>query len=221
MSKVIIFGLKEMAEIAHYYLTNDSDHEVVAFCEYKENLQGNERFLTLPVIAFETVEKMYPIDEYKFFAPMNSEQMNTVREKVYYAIKEKGYAMITYISSKATIYTDDIGDNCFIQSGNIFHPFTKIGNNVMMWSFNLVAHHGVVKDHVTFASHVAMADNCVIGENSYLGTNSTLRNGIVLAKGTLVGLATTISRNTEEWSVYLGNPAKKIGNNISKSILKI
>src|SRR5690606_42031951 len=116
MSKVIIFGLKEMAEIAHYYLTNDSDHEVVAFCDYKENLKENEKFLNLPVIAFETVEEMYPIDEYKFFAPMNSEQMNTVREKVYYAIKEKGYPMITYISSKATIYTDDIGDNCFIRS---------------------------------------------------------------------------------------------------------
>lgn len=221
MSKVIIFGMKQMAEVAHYYLTNDSDDEVVAFCDYKENLPQGEKFLNLPVIAFEEVELKYPTNEYSFFAPMNSEKMNTEREKVYYAIKEKGYKMITYISSKATIHTDDIGENCFIQDGNIFHPFTKIGNNVMMWSFNLIAHHGVVKDHVTFASHVAMADNCVIGENSYLGTNSTLRNGIVLAKGTLVGLATTISRNTEEWSVYMGNPAKRIGKNISKSILKI
>ena len=78
-----------------------------------------------------------------------------------------------------------------------------------------------LKDHVTFASHVALAAHCTVGENSYLGTNSTVRDGTILAKGTLVGLGTTIIKNTEEWSVYVGNPAKKIGNNISKSILKI
>ena len=129
--------------------------------------------------------------------------------------------MISYISSKAVMYNSKIGDNCFIQAGNVLHPFTKIGNNVMLWSSNLVGHHGEIKDHVTFASHVAMAGNCTIGENSYLGTNSTIRDGITLAKGTLVGMATAITKNTEEWSVYMGNPAKKIGKNISKSILKI
>ena len=221
MAKVIIFGLGEMAKIAHYYLENDSVHDVIAFCINDKSLPDEKYFRNLPIIAFETVEELYPCTKYDFFAPMSSEKMNTAREEVYYSIKKKGYQMISYISSKAVMYNSEIGDNCFIQAGNILHPFTKIGNNVMLWSGNLVGHHGEIKDHVTFASHVAMAGNCVIGENSYLGTNSTLRDGITLAKGTLVGLATTITKNTEEWSVYLGNPAKKIGKNISKSILKI
>ena len=55
----------------------------------------------------------------------------------------------------------------FIQAGNILHPFTKIGNNVMLWSGNLVGHYSKIKDHITFVSHVAMATNCIIGENSY------------------------------------------------------
>ena len=38
----------------------------------------------------------------------------------------------------------------------------------MLWSTNLVGHHGEIKDHVTFASHVAMVGNCIVGENSYL-----------------------------------------------------
>lgn len=221
MSKVIIFGIGDMAEIAHYYLENDSEHEVVAFCVYKKHLPSQKYYKGLPIKDFETIENDYPFTENKFFAPMSSEKMNTIREEVYYSIKNKGYQMISYISSKAVMYNSEIGDNCFIQAGNVLHPFTKIGNNVMLWSSNLVGHHGEIKDHVTFASHVAMAGNCIIGENSYLGTNSTLRDGINLAKGTLVGLATAITKNTEEWSVYLGNPAKKIGKNISKSILKI
>ena len=147
--------------------------------------------------------------------------MNTIRERVYYNIKSKGYQLINYISSKAITSNAKFGDNCFIQAGNILQPFTTIGNNVMLWSSNLVAHHSLVKDHVTFASHVALAARCTVGENSYLGTNSTIRDGTILAKGTLVGLGTTITKNTEEWGLYIGNPAKKIGNGISKSILKI
>ena len=68
---------------------------------------------------------------------------------------------------------------------------------------------------------MVLSAHCTVGQNTYLGTNSTIRDGTILAEGTLVGLGTTITKDTEDWSVYIGNPAKKIGNNISKSILKI
>lgn len=221
MAKVIIFGSGSLAELAHFYLTNDSEHEVVAFCDFKKLINSVKKFKDIPIISFDKVEEEYSPKDYYFFAPINSEKMNTVKEEIYNLIKNKGYKMISYISSKTINYSSKIGENCFIQAGNVIHPFTEIGNNVTLWSSNLVAHKGIIKDHVTFASHVAMAAECVIGENSYLGTNSTIRDGITIAKGTLIGLATVISKNTEEWSVYMGNPARKIGNNISKSILKI
>jgi hypothetical protein len=31
MSRVIVFGLRDFASLAHFYLTHDSEHEVVAF----------------------------------------------------------------------------------------------------------------------------------------------------------------------------------------------
>ncbi len=36
MSIVIIFGLRTMASLAHFYLTEDSPHEVVAFTVTQE-----------------------------------------------------------------------------------------------------------------------------------------------------------------------------------------
>ena len=222
MAKVIIFGCAKFAELAHYYLTTDSEHEVVAFCVNKNYLPKEKLFNSLPIVAFENVEELYPTKEYSFFAPVTAAKMNTIKEDIYYSIKKKGYDLISYISSNANIANNvTVGDNCFIQEANTIGPFSKIGNNVMLWASNYVAHHGVIKDHVTFASEVAVAGDCVIGENSYLGTNSTIRDGITLAKGTLVGIATVIVKNTDEWSVYLGNPARKIGNGISKSILKL
>ena len=50
----------------------------------------------------------------------------------------------------------------------------------------------------------------VIGRHSIVGTNSIVFPGVVLAQGTSVGAHSMITRSTEEWSVYFGNPAKRI-----------
>jgi acetyltransferase-like isoleucine patch superfamily enzyme len=49
-----------------------------------------------------------------------------------------------------------------------------------------------------------------IGRHSIVGTNSLIFPGVVLAEGTAVGAHSMITRSTDEWSVYFGNPATRI-----------
>jgi len=209
MAKVIVFGVLDTAELAHYYLTHDSEHEVVAFTINREYIQ-NESFKNLPVVAFEDVETLFPPQEYSFFAPMTGRNMNRNRESIYNAAKAKGYQFISYISSKATLFNNVIGDNCFILEDNTIQPFTTIGNNVVMWSGNHIGHHGQIKDHVFFTSHVVLSGHCLVESYSFFGVNSTIRDYTSIAQGTLVGMASAITKETEEWGIYIGNPAKKV-----------
>lgn len=209
MSKIIIFGIQDFAELAHYYLENDSEHEVVAFCVNKEYLPEKLEFKGLPIVEFEQVEKQFPTSEFKFFAPMSPTKMNRLRESIYNDIKAKGYEMISYISSRATIYNNTIGDNCFILEDNTIQPFTKIGNNVVLWSGNHIGHHGIIEDHVMFTSHVVMSGHCKIEKYSTLGVNSTIRDGITISEGTFIAMGACIVKSTEPWSLYKGNPAVK------------
>ena len=220
MANVIIFGTNDYAELAHYYITNDTEHTVVAFSVNTQYLPENAIYRNLPIVAFETIEKVFSPIEFSFFAPMAPVKMNTSRENIYHNIREKGYKMISYISSKATIFENTIiGDNCFILEDNTIQPFTAIGNNVVLWSGNHIGHHSTIGNHVTFTSHVVMSGHCVIGDNCFLGVNATLRDGIHLAKGTLVAMAAAVTKSTEEWGVYVGNPAKKIEGKLSSSML--
>jgi len=209
MAKVIIFGVLDTAELAHYYLTHDSEHEVAAFTVNREYIQ-EEQFKELPVVAFEDVENLFPPGEYSFFAPMTGRNMNRNRENIYNEAKAKGYPFISYISSRATIFDNEIGENCFILEDNTIQPFTTIGNNVVMWSGNHIGHHGQIKDHVFFTSHVVLSGHCVVESYSFFGVNSTIRDYTSIAQGTLVGMASAITKETEEWSIYVGNPAKKV-----------
>jgi sugar O-acyltransferase (sialic acid O-acetyltransferase NeuD family) len=210
MAKVIVFGVLDTAELAHYYLTHDSEHEIVAFTINRQYIQ-DESFKGLPVVAFEDIETLFPPAEYSFFAPMTGRNMNRNRENIYNEAKAKGYQFISYISSRATIFDRGlIGDNCFILEDNTIQPFTTVGNNVVMWSGNHIGHHGQIKDHVFFTSHVVLSGHCVVESYSFFGVNSTIRDYTTIAQGTLVGMASAITRETEEWGIYIGNPAKKV-----------
>lgn len=49
-----------------------------------------------------------------------------------------------------------------------------------------------------------------IGRHSIVGTSSLIFPGVVLAEGTAVGALSVVTRSTEPWSIYVGNPAKRI-----------
>ena len=68
MAKVVVFGVGQIAELAHFYLTNDSDHEVVAFTVDNEFLE-NDSFHNLPVVDYEGLIEKYPPAEYGSKSP--------------------------------------------------------------------------------------------------------------------------------------------------------
>ncbi|MFC0183593.1 sugar O-acyltransferase, sialic acid O-acetyltransferase NeuD family [Pseudarcicella hirudinis] len=209
MAKVVVFGTALVGELAHFYLTTDSPHEIVAFTVEREYLK-EETFKGLPVVPFEDVVSLYPPSEYKFFAPLSERKMNQIRARVYADAKEKGYEFISYISSKATVLTDKIGENCFILEDNTIQPFVEIGNNVVLWSGNHIGHHGVIKDHVYFTSHVVLSGRCIVEPYCFFGVNATIRDGVHLGEGTLIAMGANLTaKKTEDWSIWKGNPAQK------------
>ncbi len=210
MAKVLIWGLEDFAELAHFYLTHDSDHEVSAFCVDREFLNGTSRYRHLPVVAFEDVSGSYPPGEYSFLAPMSHRRMNNDRKQVFHRIQDKGYELISYVSSKATVFPETtIGRNCFILEDNTIQPFVRIGDNVVLWSGNHLGHHSEIRDHVFFSSHVVLSGHCRVESRCFLGVNSTIRDGLCIAEGSLVGMGAVVTRDTEPWGVYTGSPARK------------
>lgn len=207
-SRIVIFGTLDTAELAHWYLENDSPYSTAAFTVNKEYMT-TDRFKDRPVVPFEELEQHYPPSEYRLFAPMTGVKMNNIRKKIYEEGKAKGYDFISYVSSKATVCDNEIGENCFILEDNTLQPFTKIGNNVVMWSGNHIGHHGIIEDHVFFTSHVVLSGHCHVKERAWFGVNSTVRDYTTIGEGSLIGMGALITKDTEPNGLYIGAPAKK------------
>ena len=211
MSKVVIFGASQWAELAHFYLTHDSPHDIVGFTLDRDYLQESE-FKGLPIVPFEDLEQHFAPAEYKLFIPISFKRMNHARADKYYDARRRGYQLISYVSSRATVFPGFVcGDNCFILEDNTIQPFVKIGSNVVLWSGNHIGHHSVIKDHVMITSQVVISGACTIEEYSFLGVNSTVRDETVIARESLIGMDVTILKDTSEFQVYKARGSEPAG----------
>lgn len=208
MKELVLFGNGDYAEQAHYYLAKDSPWRVVAFCVTSDRLKSDS-FLGLPNRPFETIEADYPASRFAFFAPMSGRRMNRDRRAIFEQAKAKGYRLISYVSSRTILCDNAIGENCFILEGANIQPFVTIGDNTVVWCSSHIGHHSRVGSHVFVSSGVMISGRCQIGEHSYLSGNCVVDANIELAEGTLCGISSVISRNTESWGIYTGQPARK------------
>jgi sugar O-acyltransferase (sialic acid O-acetyltransferase NeuD family) len=208
MSRVVIFGAGDIARLAHFYFTRDSDHEVVAFA-VDAAFRTSESFLGLPLLDAETIAETYPPGDYAMFIGVGYAKMNSVRAGKYAHFKTAGYSLVSYVSSRCTYLSDSPpGDNCFILEDNTIQPFVTIGNDVTLWSGNHIGHDATIADHCFIASHVVLSGHVSVGESCFIGVNATIRNGVRIAAGTLVGAGAVIMKNTRPKSVYLGQRAE-------------
>jgi sugar O-acyltransferase (sialic acid O-acetyltransferase NeuD family) len=203
MSKqIVVFGVGQGAELAHFYITHDSPHDVAAFTVDRDYLDG-ERFHGLPVVAWEDLEATYPPSSFSLFVPISFKRMSHARADKLDEGKARGYEVVSYVNSKATTFADfECGENCFILEDNTIQPYVTIGRNVVMWSGNHIGHHTVIEDHVMITSQVVISGACRIGEHSFFGVNATVRDETVVGRETIVGAGTAIMADTEPFSVY-------------------
>jgi len=208
MSKLVIFGAGDIAKLAHFYFSNDSDHEVVAFTVHEKYLV-KDTFCGLSVIPFESVRDIAPPSEHSMFVALSYAKMNSIRTSVCSQAKEHGYQLESYISSRCTVLTDaTFGENCFILEDNTIQPFTQIGSNVTLWSGNHIGHDSVIEDNCFITSHVVVSGNCTIKNSCFIGVNATLRNSITVGERSLIGAGAVIMKDTPAESVWIPERTK-------------
>src|SRR5262245_31345823 len=114
MAQIVVFGVGQWAELAHFYFEHDSPHQVASFTVDQAFLK-QDSFKDLPVVPFEEVERHYPPDRFSMFIPLSFKKMNHLRADRYNSAKARGYQFVSYVSSKATTWPGfDCGENCFI-----------------------------------------------------------------------------------------------------------
>jgi sugar O-acyltransferase (sialic acid O-acetyltransferase NeuD family) len=204
--KLVLVGDRVFAEIAYEYFTHDSEYEVVAFSVERDYMRG-DRFMDLPMVPFESLADSYDPADHSVHVAITYLQFNRVRARLAEAARGEGFALASYVSSRAFVWRNvELGEHCFVFEDNTIQPFVRIGTNVVLWSGNHIGHHSRIGDNCFISSHVVVSGGVEVGDNSFLGVNSTLVNDISVGSDCWIGPSVTLTRNVEPGSFY--TPAK-------------
>lgn len=196
--KLVIGGDTAFAEIAYEYFTHDSEYEVVGFTVEQAYLERDTLF-GLPVVPFEQLGQHFVPSEHSVYVASVYTQLNRLRTRLSQEAKAKGYALASYVSSRAFVWSNvQLGEHCFIFEDNTVQPFVRVGNNVVMWSGNHIGHHSTIRDNCFISSHVVISGFVDVGENCFLGVNATIANNLGIGRDCWVGPGTSVLKDVPE-----------------------
>jgi sugar O-acyltransferase (sialic acid O-acetyltransferase NeuD family) len=199
---LVIVGDSAFAEVAYEYFTHDSPYRVVGFSVERAYLRRQALF-GLPVVPFEEVEAAFDPTTHSAFVAVIYTQMNRLRARLYRAVKAKGYAPASYVSSRAFVWRNAaLGEHCFIFENNVVQPFVRLGNNVVLWSGNHVGHHSTVGDNCFVSSHVVLSGFVTVGENCFFGVNSAVGNNVTVGRDCWVSPGVVLTQDAADGSLY-------------------
>ncbi len=204
LKNLIIFGTGEIGRLARYYFDNDSPYAVVGFTADDRYVEDTS-CCGLPLVPFSQVQNVFPPDTCAMHVALSYAKLNQTRAEKYYAAKEAGYNLASYVCSRSVFWDDlEMGDNCFILENQTIQPTVAIGSNVMIWSGNHIGHGSVVGDHTYISSHVCLSGHSVIGTHCFFGVNSATKDFIAVGDRVFVTMGSIVTADVEDGGVVLG-----------------
>jgi chloramphenicol O-acetyltransferase type B len=161
------------------------------------------------------------------YAMLNS--LKRIRNIIYRKILYRKYQISPgfHLGKGVRLYAKQmlkIGENFYIGRGSLIETDCIIGNNVIFG--NRVAIVGKYDHHyqqvgvpIRLASAIRDKDyswkglslTTVIGNDVWVGYGATIMQGVTINDGAIIAAGAIVTKDVESYSIYAGNPAKKIG----------
>jgi sugar O-acyltransferase (sialic acid O-acetyltransferase NeuD family) len=203
MKSIVLFGTGKIAEVLLYFFRHHSDYTVVA-CTVDQAFLSRDSWNGLPVVAFETIEHVYPPDKHSMFIALGYQELNALRARKCAEAKSKGYSLISYVHPQAGLPQDcEYGENCFVMNHVMIHPRVRIGHNVFVWSGAMIGHHSTIGDHCWLTSCANISGVVSVGKSCFFAVNATVAHNVVVGEECFVGANALITKCTGDRQVFL------------------
>lgn len=199
--KLVIFGVGELAEVAHYYFAHEAGRSIAAFT-VDDAYMDRDTVAGVPVVPWSEVSRRFPADQHDVFVAIGYSRVNALRADRVAAVSTAGYRLASFLHSRAVVWDGFVlRENTFILEHNTLQPFVQVGRNVIIWSGNHIGHHSVVEDGCYLASHAVISGGVQIGQESFVGVNVTIRDHVTVGRRCVLGAGVVVLSHLPDESV--------------------
>lgn len=143
------------------------------------------------------------------------------REVLYEKVKNAGFSLATIIPPQIPVLTGTkIGEGCIILDAGISVD-ADIGENVVIDSKAIIGHHVTIKAHSFISAMVFIGGHTQIKERVFVAAGAKIKDRITIGQDAIISLGAVILRSVKPQAIMVGNPAKKIGDNLERRVFSM
>jgi acetyltransferase-like isoleucine patch superfamily enzyme len=124
--------------------------------------------------------------------------------------------LMSYISGFSNIYGNgkliigsftSIADGFEVFTSNYSHPTHLVS------TYNFTGNARIVEEGKQLKTEFekqSVNNDCIVGNDVWIGKDVCIMNGVEIADGSVVGMKSMVNKNTDDFGIYVGTPAKLI-----------
>lgn len=209
--KVIIFGGIGAASTIGMAISdaNKEGYTDLIMAGYLNDIEGYDNIDGFPVLGGKKDIPRLLEEGYYFINTVYKIDGQKDRKKLFESLNIPKDRLATFISPKAYV-----ASNVKLGPGSVVMPNASISAGVetgiccRIMSGALVGHDNIVGDHSFFAGNCTIGSHLHIGNFAYFGLNSTVGGKLKIGKYSVVGMGAVVTKNVDDYSIVVGNPAK-------------
>lgn len=206
---LLIFGVGELPDQAHYYFSQHAGRQVEAFTVDAEYATVS-RFAGLPVLAFEEAQRRFAPATHDLFVAVGYSQRNQGRKRVVELAQALGYALPSFVHESAVVARNvSLGVNCMVREQSAVSPFTRLGDGVIIGMQVGVSHHVRIDNHAWLSAGSVVCGSASIGERCFIGANATVADKLSVGPGCIIGAGALILGDCAADGVYAAMPTPR------------
>jgi sugar O-acyltransferase (sialic acid O-acetyltransferase NeuD family) len=206
---LLIFGLGELPDQAHYYFSQHAGRRVEAFTVDPAYATADQ-FAGLPVLAFDEAQRRFPPVTHEMFVAVGYSQRNQGRQRVVELAQALGYTLPSFVHDSAVVARNvTLGANCMLRELAAVSPFARVGDGVIIGMQVGVSHHARIDSYAWLSAGSVVCGSAIIGERCFIGASAIVADKVSVGPGCVIGAGAFIMGDCAADGVYAATPTAR------------
>jgi len=213
VKKIVLVGAGGHALSVIDSIKSNGEYEIVGITEL--GYVVGKKVLGYEIIGNDNILKsVFDSGVQYAFVTVGSIGNTSLRQKLFYVLKDKGFILPAIIDTSSSIGSDVwLGEGVYIGKNTVVNAKVTIGDMAIINTGAIIEHGCCIDEFTHIGPGAVICGDVKIGACTHVGANATVIQGVNIGDNSIIGAGSIVVRDVPSKVIAYGNPCKVVRNN--------